>query len=248
MLRLLAALLFLSALATTAGAADARRFAVLSLIGDKLQMAQAKPLEGTPVDRIERNQLPLDDPMLDRTALQTINEELRRSQPTTPPVLLQATEPGMFDDQAKLLEPGSGGAALLGKIRDQLKGTQSTHLIVVVKDRYDGIPDLQRSFVGTKELDGIGFFVGRTASPLPGDASAVGPGFLAPFAYFRVALIDLASGRVLKQERANASTAISAETTLTGNPWEALSAQQKVRTLQDLIRRELARIMPVLLK
>lgn len=243
---LIATILMLAAGA--ASAAEPRRYAVLSLIGDKLQMAQAKPLEGTPVDRIERNQLPLADPTIDRTALQAINEELRRAQPASAPVLLQATEPGMFDDQAKLLEPGSGGAALLDKIRDQLKNTRSTHLILVVKDRYDGIPDLQRSFVGTKELDGIGFFVGRTASPLPGDPSAVGPGFLAPFAYFRVALIDLGSGAVLKQERALASTAISAEQTMTGNPWETLSAQQKVRTLQDLIRSELARIIPALLK
>ena len=247
-MRILLAAVLLSTIVTAAGAAETRRFAVLSLIGDKLQMAQAKPLEGTPVDRIERNQLPLADPTIDRTALQAINEELRRAQPASTPVLLQATEPGMFDDQAKLLEPGGGGAALLDKIRDQLKGTRSTHLILVVKDRYDGIPDLQRSFVGTKELDGIGFFVGRTASPLPGNPSAVGPGFLAPFAYFRVALIDLGSGAVLKQERALASTAISAEQTMTGNPWETLNAQQKVRTLQDLIRSELARIIPALLK
>lgn len=244
---LIAALLSLT-LAGTASAAEVRRFAVLSLIGDKLQFAQAKPLEGTPVDRIERNFVGLGEPVIDRTVLQAANEALRRIDPTAVPTLLQATEPVMFDDQATLTQPGPGKNVLLDKIRDQLKNTGATHLVVALKDQYDGVPDLQRSFVGSKELNGIGFFVGRTASPLPNNAAAAGPGFLAPYAYFRVALIELRSGKVLKSERANASTAISAEQSMTGDPWETLSSQQKVSVLQDLIRREVARVVPLVVK
>jgi hypothetical protein len=245
-MRVLLAALLSFTFATAAPAAEVRRYAVLSLIGDKLQFAQAKPLEGTPVDRIERNFVSLGDPAIDATALKAIADELRRVDPQSAPVLLQATDAVMYDEQATLSQPA--GTPLLDKIRDQVKNTRATHLVVVLKDHYDGIPDLQRSFVGTKQLDGIGFFVGRTASPIAANPSATGPGFLAPYAYFRVALIDLTTGRVLKEERALASTAISAEQSMTGDPWEALTSQQKVRTLQDMIRRELARIVPALVR
>ena len=51
--RLLAVLLVASA-ACGAAAAHAQRYAVISLIGDKMQLAYARGVEGQPVDRIER--------------------------------------------------------------------------------------------------------------------------------------------------------------------------------------------------
>src|SRR5262249_40885440 len=156
--------------------------------------------------------------------------------PSAVPVLLQAKDHLFYDEQGSLLQPGAN-AALLAKLRDQLKNTQATHLVVVMKDHYDGVPDLQRAFVGSRDLEGVGFFIGRSASPNPNTPSAPGPSFLAPYAYFRVALIDLASGVAVKQERAQASNAISAEQSMSGNAWEVLPAQQKVQTLQEMIRR-----------
>lgn len=243
---LLLALLSL-ALACPAVAADARRYALMSLIGDKLQIATAKAIDSAMVDRIERNHLPLTDATIDRTAMQAANDAIKSVQPTMVPVLLEAKDAVFFNDQETLTDVATG-RPLLAKLRDQLKNTGVTHLIVVLKDRYDGVPDLQRAFVGSRELEGVGFFIGRTASPLAANPSMPGPSFLAPFAYFRVALIDLGSGILLRQERAQASSAISAEQSMSGNAWEVLNAQQKVQVLQDMIRREMARVIPALLK
>ena len=71
---------------------------------------------------------------------------------------------------------------------------------------------------------------------------------LSPFAYFEVSVVDLNSGRVLRSERGLASDLISASGTDTGNPWDTLSGQQKVKKLTDMVRAELGMVMPKLLK
>ena len=237
--RLLAVAL-VAAAACAAAAAHAERYAVISLIGDKMQLAYARGVEGQPVDRIERRYIPLDDTSIDRAALLAANEQIRKLKPGEEPVLLQAFERSYFDVSA-------GTGALVEWIRGLVKDKKVTHAVLITKLAYDGIPDLQKSFVGSRSLEGVGFFVGRTAPPTGADPMGAGPGFLSPFAYFQVTLLDLRTGQVLREERGLASTAISATNTDSGNPWEALSGTEKVRTLTDLVARELAIVMPKVL-
>jgi hypothetical protein len=236
----LLALLAIGAAACSTLAAHAQTYAVISLIGDKMQLAYARGVEGQPVDRIERRYIPLDDTSIDRAALLAANEQIRKLKPGAEPVLLQAFERSYFDVSA-------GTGALVEWIRTLVKDKKVTHAVIITKLNYDGIPDLQKSFIGSRSLEGVGFFVGRTPPPTGSDPMSAGPGFLSPFAYFQVTLVDLRSGQVLREERGLASTAISATSTDSGNPWEALSATQKVRTLTDLVSRELAIVMPKVL-
>jgi hypothetical protein len=237
--RLLAVLL-VAAAACAAAAAHAQRYAVISLIGDKMQLAYARGVEGQPVDRIERRYIPLDDTSIDRAALLAANEQIRKLKPGSDPVLLQAFERSYFDTSA-------GTGALIEWIRGLVKDKKVTHAVLITKLSYDGIPDLQKAFIGSRSLEGVGFFVGRTPPPTGSDPMSAGPGFLSPFAYFQVTLVDLRTGQVLREERGLASTAISATGTDSGNPWEVLSGPEKVRTLTDLVGRELAIVMPKVL-
>jgi hypothetical protein len=94
----------------------------------------------------------------------------------------------------------------------------------------------------------VGFFAGRTAPPPGLDPNGAGPGFLAPFAYFEIGLVDLQTGQTIRREKGLASDLISAAGTDTGNPWDTLSGQQKVNKLTDMVRKEIAALMPKLLK
>jgi hypothetical protein len=237
--RLLAAIV-VAAAACSALAAHAQRYAVISLIGDRIQLAFARGVAGQPVDSIERRFVPLEDSYLDRAAVLAADEQIRRLKPGSDPVLLQAYERSYFDGAA-------GTAALIEWIRGLVKDKKVTHAVLITKISYDGIPDLQKPFIGNRSLEGVGFFVGRTPPPTGSDPMGAGPGFLSPFAYFQVAVVDLRTGRVVREERGLASTAISATSTDSGNPWEALTATQKVRTLTDLVSRELAIVMPKVL-
>ena len=239
---------FLLALATflslAAFDAAAQRYAVISLIGDRMQLAYAKGVEGQPVDRIERRWVTLDDTTIDRAALLAVNEGLREMVPGSEPVLLQAFERPLFDISA-------GTAAVVDHIRQLVrneKGPRVTRAVIISKTTYDGIPALQKPHIGSGTLEGVGFFVGRTPPPAGLDPNSAGPGFLSPFAYFEVALVDLVSGRVLNRERGTASNAISAQGTDTGNPWDTLSGQQKVQAIVNLVQTELKIVLPKVLK
>ncbi|HUQ29840.1 MAG TPA: hypothetical protein VM051_14685 [Usitatibacter sp.] len=236
----LLAVIALAAAALTAATAHAQRYAVLSLIGDRMQLAFARGVEGQPVDRIERRYIPLDDSSIDRAALLAANEQIRKLKPGSDPVLLQAFERSYFD-------VSSGTGAIIEWVRQLVKDKKATHAILITKLAYGGIPHLQKAYVGHGDLEGVGFFVGRTPPPTGADANSAGPGFLSPFAYFTVSLVDLSTGRVLREERGLASDTISAANTDSGNPWEALSGTEKVRKLTDLVGKELAIVLPKML-
>jgi hypothetical protein len=238
--RFIATLVALAALCG-AGMAHAQRYAVISLIGDRMQLAYARGVEGQPVDRIERRYIPLDDSEIDKATLLAADEQVKKVRPGSDPVLLQAFERSYFDVHAST-------GALVEWIRPLVKDRKVTHLIIISKLQYDGVPAVQKAFVGGGTLEGIGFYVGREAAPAGMDPNAAGPGFLAPFAYFRVSLVDLATGQVVREERGLASTMLSATATDTGNPWDTLSGQQKVAKLMELVRNELALVMPKVLK
>ncbi|MBC8023810.1 MAG: hypothetical protein H7Y14_11860 [Burkholderiales bacterium] len=240
-MRRLVAVFLVAAAACSAAAAHAQRYAVLSLIGDRMQLAFAKGVDGQPVDRIERRYIPLDDSSIDRAALLAANEQIKKLKPGSDPVLLQAFERSYFDVSA-------GTGALVEWIRQLVKDKKVTHAVLITKLSYDGIPHLQKSYVGSGALEGVGFFVGRTPPPTGMDPNSAGPGFLSPFAYFQVSLIDLKTGQVVREERGLASTALSATSTDSGNPWEALSGQQKVQTLTDLVGKEIALVLPKVLR
>jgi hypothetical protein len=229
-----------TALSFAALDAHAQRYAVLSLIGDRMQLAYAKGVEGQPVDRIERRYIPLDDSRIDQYTLKAANDVLKKIAPGAEPVLLQAFDRTYFDTSA-------GTATVIEWIRQlakQQKGPAVTHAILITKLQYDGIPALQKPYIGSSALEGVGFFVGREAPPKGLDPNSGGPGFLSPFAYFEVTLVELASGRVLRQERGTASTMLSAAGTDSGNPWDTLPADRKVQALMDLVRRELEIVLP----
>jgi hypothetical protein len=240
--RLAAFLLALLSLLCTA--AQAQRYAVISLIGDRMQLAYAKGVDGQPVDRIERRYIPLNDTTIDRAALLAVNDKLRAMAPGSEPVLLQAFERPLFDISV-------GTAPIVDHIRQLVrdeKGPRVTHAIIIAKMQYDGVPALQKAYVGSGTLEGVGFFVGREPPPAGMDPNSGGPGFLAPYAYFELTAVDLGSGRVLRREKGLASTMISAARTDTGNPWDTLSGQQKVNKLVELVSTEINNVLPQLLK
>ena len=70
-------------------------------------------------------------------------------------------------------------------------------------------------------------------------------GFIAPFVFFRLALVELATGKVLAEQTVRESTSIANQRS--AGAWDALTAEQKVRILNQLVRRETQRALPELL-
>jgi hypothetical protein len=95
----------------------------------------------------------------------------------------------------------------------------------------------------------LGFYVDDSTVTNVGGAGGSARGFMAPYAYFRVSLVDLASGKLVIEERLTVSQAQSAQQLEKGSdPWEVLTPAQKIEMLRRLIEEGVKRAVPLLLK
>jgi hypothetical protein len=77
----------------------------------------------------------------------------------------------------------------------------------------------------------------------------VGVGFLAPYAYMKVILINVATGEVEREQVISASNTISVARNKDGfDPWDTLDSSQKVAAINRLVRGELDKVVPGLLR
>ena len=243
-------LLVLTLLASAAsGAAESRRFAVLSLIGDKLLVMQYTSTSSFQADQGLQAIVHLDDNSLDKTTLQAVDGALKAFDRTITPLLLVAKDTTLYDAQAELLASGRSSTSLLEKISPMLRGSGSTHLILVTKIRHEArVRELKDTYLGGGQLEGLGFYVdaGRSSpTATPDNPGLGGTPVLGPFAYYKLELIDIARSEIVKTEVVTASRVFANPGS--ANPWSTLSNTEKIATLQDILRRETAKAVPVLL-
>jgi hypothetical protein len=244
MRNLLLALLFCLGAVT---GAQARQFAVLSLVGDKLLVVQYYQNEGFRSDNSLEAMVALDDNSLDKTVLQAADATLQKIEPGMKPVLLVAKDTALYQAQAELARTGKSSKELLASLGPMLRGSGATHLILVTKLKHEArVQQIKDTLLGSGTLEGLGFYVdtGRTLPNAPQGGPA--PSVLGPFAYFRLELIELASGQILREEKVVASRTFTNPET--GNAWMALSNHDKILVLQDIIRRETTNAIPNLVR
>ena len=123
----------------------------------------------------------------------------------------------------------------------------ATHLILVTKHKSATRVRIPNGTVGHGTLEGVGFYVdyGSTArSYFTGDAER---GVIAPYAYARVSLIEISSGRVLAEQVMHGSKGHTVDAGTIGDAWNALSAQEKDKRLNEVLREEAARTVPTVI-
>jgi hypothetical protein len=241
--RLIAAVLLL--LLPLAAAAQPRQYAVLSLVGDQLLIVQREMVTGSNINRNERYAVPLPDATLDRTVVLAVDDALRRADPAARPVLLTARDPSLYAIAAKSLDSG-GTARVFEAVRPVVANARATHLILVTKHRHRAMLRLKGGHVGSGFLEGMGFYLDHGSGDSGINASDTERGFISPFTYFTVSVIDLARGAIVAEDYAVGSAAYSPLSGQIGNAWSALTPEEKDRQLNALIREETARVIPKL--
>ena len=233
--------------ALAAHGADARKYAVLSLIGDEMLVVGASTTTGQRLDRNPRSYVRLDDPIIDKTVLLVANETLKRVTGADP-VLLFARERPLYAMQQRLMNEGQGMVNLLGNIKPLVQGTGATHLILFTKARREARMQLADIALGTGTVEGVGFYVDPYTEVVLRDRQQNATGFVAAFGYFDVALIDLAKGAIMGEQRVTASRTTAASNAVATEVWSGISGAEKMRMLQDILRTEVGRTIPALLK
>ena len=231
-----------------ADAAD-RVYAAMSLVGDGLLIVQYRAKTGSSLAARQHQAVPMADPVFDRAALLAVEAAVKRAQPAAEVVLLGGRDAGLLEVQSKTLGSAGSAQAVADALVPRLPKTEATHLILVTKGQSASALRVDQSVVDTGPLEGLGFYIDPSivTRPPEGSAAEASRGLLAPFAYFDVALVDLASGRVLAERPVYASYSYVESQTGSLTPWESLSSQDKVRILAKLLGEELGKAVPALL-
>jgi hypothetical protein len=240
--------LVLVLLAAAADAADARKCAVLSLFGDVMLISEWVPSTGGRLDPNQKTFIPMNEGIFDKAALLSAHNAMKGMDPPVEPVLLFARERSLYEAQNRMLDENGKTVELLDHVRKLTRGTQATHLILLTKYRAEARLPMADQTVGTGMLEGVGFYLDSSIKTKFTTTGEMGAGLLAPFAYFRIELIDLANGAVLPERRITAATTMSARSTDATSAWNALSGTEKVRVLRELITNETTEAIPQLLK
>lgn len=226
-----------------AAAMAQRHYAVLSLVGDEMMIVQREIQTGSRIDRNERMSVAMPDATIDRMVVLAIEDTVKRAEPAAKTTLLVSRRQAVYDAVARAL-PG-GTEAAFQAVRPTVEAARgATHLILVTKYRHAAMLRLRDGHVGSGTLEGVGFYIDHGSLARSWDTAEAERGLISPYAYLRISLIDLASGKVLAEDRVIGSKAHQMGPGLIGNAWAALSAQEKDRQLQEMIREETARAMP----
>jgi hypothetical protein len=226
----------LASIPSSSHAADSapRTYAVMSLIGDKISVVGHRATVGSSIDRNRQGAMTVQGHALDDMAVLAASDAISRFDPPASIVMLASNDPTLYELQDELFEPQQRSRALLASaIRDPIQGQHATHLILIRKHRGDAAMRMQVQYVGSGKLEWVGFYVDPTLPTRNLETNEIGSGFLAPFAYIKVTLVDANSMAVIREQTVEESA-----TMLTGkslNPLDALTPAQKTAALRSLI-------------
>lgn len=234
------------ALVLAVGAHAAPSYAVLSLVGDKLDVVTYQLATGSKLDANSHSQLAMPQDEFDMAALRAINRTLKASVPGVQVALLAASRPEDFVDEEHAFS--ANRVTLPAEIDAAVHREGAAALLLVTKHRGDARMQVMEGKIGSGRVEGLGFYLDGTTELENRETKKRALGFIAPFVYVDVALIDVATGTVTRRKTIMAGRAVGAYNNAAGvNAWDALSAAEKVSLLTGMLTKELEAAVPELL-
>lgn len=213
-------------------------FALLSLVGDKFYVVFRREESGSHLDSNSRREFALDTALLDDIALTAAEEVVKRVKPVSPVLRFSIRDPRLFALQDKLLVDSAESHGMREALAKLLRANGAARLVLITKWRDDAQFRLVDRTTGTGKINGLGFYVDSSIRLKTQETGEGTEGFLGPYAYLSVAVLDAASMTPIRSVQARESDMtlpLNASRALTA--WDALSAEGKVEALERVLRR-----------
>ena len=224
-----------------------KKVAVTSLIGDVITVDIYRKRVGTMIDSNLQEKLPVPTAVLDELALKTASDAVTKALPSASTATLSVAAPGSDLDPAQFLVDGRIAAS--HRLAVALRDAGFTHLLVITKQRAQARLKFASSSVGSGYLEGIGFYIDNSLNTIRVDTQEKSRGMIAPYVYIKLALVDLASLQQIREQVINDSTTRSAAGHAEAlDAWGAVTPEEKVSLLQELIRENVSAAIPLLFK
>jgi len=244
-----AAALLAAAAPAPARAADApagRSYVALSMVGDKLTVVTYVPSVGV-VDANRREVLPVADATFDKDALRAAAQVILKAEPGVPLSFLLANLHSHYERHERLFV--SARLELPPDLLQAVRRTRASHLLLVSKRRGEARLQTQQGSMGTGRLEGLGFYLDHQTPTMNVETREVAPGFIAPYFYADVSLVDLATLDLVRTVPVTSAIALFSTRAEGGiAPWDGLSANEKVEIIRTLVTREIGAAVAAVLK
>ena len=238
----------LIAFRTDAAPPDApRTVAVISLIADVVRVVGQEPTAGSRISRGSPETTAVSFDTLELVSLRAATRAALQADAKATYAPLKITDADLYGQQNNFLSDSA--ASLPSQLLSTLRDANMTHLLLITRHRGDFSANTGRVALGSGKVEGVGFYLNRdTRVNRVGDGQERA-GFLAPFIYARVTLIDLSTMAATQTQFVNASEIIAASATGdSADPWMTLSDAEKVKRLQDIVDRSIGNAVTRLLK
>ena len=214
---------------------DPNKFAILSVLGDSVQLLSLTPARGDTVQTGEWTATPAGG--LDDAVLQTLNAAVKAGNDKREVKLYTSTTRSLFGDPANLFVDGK--LSLPGNLATAVRTGGAGHLLLVTRSRQE--PALAAALPARilTSLEGPGFVLDQRPSAQIGFDGQPVPPLFAPYVSIRIALIDLADFKLRRERSIAVATRLPVGAQAGGNPWAATTAEQRVKALEALIAAEL---------
>ena len=226
-----------SAPAQTPAAPPPITFAVLSLVGDQFSVITRKDELGSRLDQNLRRSYPIDSPILDEYALDAAEKTIAKMKPGASVLRFSIRDPRLFELQDKILADSGDSRGMREALARLAREHQASRLVVVTKWRDEASFKAYSGAIGAGKVSGLGFYLDPTTRMGRLESGEEAFGFLAPYAYVSVALVDVASMTVVRSapvRESQMNLAVHSKGVLLA--WDALTAEQKLAALERNLR------------
>ena len=237
------------AAAAWASEACAETYVILPLVGDQLTIVTQRRQTGSHIDVNGYQRVPNADPALDEFAAKAVDAVIAKVRPDAGSVTIRASDPALYKIRDSWVDAElSGVAELVSDIKGKLPPMSDARLLLITPYRDQPALTTTKAELGSGKVSGLGFYVDtETWLAISETNHEKSRGYLGLFANFQLVLIDLESGKVAGHERVVLGATRSSAQAPDRTPWNALTAAQKMRVLQSLMKQGIEGSLPGML-
>ena len=213
-------------------------FALLSLVGDQFMVVTRREEIGSRLDQNIRRNYPVDVATFDDIALSEAEAVLKRLKPVSPVLRFSIRDSRLFELQDALLADSSQSRGVRAELLKLLREHQVTRLVLITKWRDEARFKVVEGTMGVGKITGLGFYVDPVTRMLQTASGEETFGFLGPYAYLSVTVVDAATLNPLRSVQARESEMnLPVHATGALRAWDALTPAAKVEALERVLRR-----------
>ena len=224
----------------------ARVYAVISLVGDSLRVVGDQASIGSKISRNAVEDIPLQFELVELPAVRSVAASLMKADATAKVAPVKIVDPAIYAAQADFVV--GDRVALPAGIVDPLRGSPVTHLLLVTRYRSEALIKTGLQRLGSGRIEGLGMYLDRDMVLRVQGNSEVTTGYLAPYVYIRVSLIDMRTQKLLRSETVTDSWVYTPDGKTAGrDPWNILSDREKITTISQMLEKQLLAAVPKVL-